>query len=88
MRSLRSLNNLLLFRLKDIFLAVQDVELIDIPDSQKCLTLKNVLEKANLPQADLSGYIALTDSILHLIMYNSNKETEEVSIMIVLFMCM
>ncbi len=60
----------------------------DSNDSKKCLTLKEVLEEANLPQADLSGYIALTDSILHLIMYNSNKETEEVSIMILLFMCM
>ncbi len=59
----------------------------DSNDSKKCLTLKNVLEEANLPQADLSGYIALTDSILYIIMH-SNHETEEVSIMIALLMCM
>ncbi len=60
------------------------INIHDSNDSLKCLTLKEVLEEANLPQADLSGYIALTDSILYLIMY-SNHKIKEVS---TLLMCM
>ncbi len=64
------------------------MKLINIPDSTKFLTLREVLDGAySDPQADLSGYIALTDSILYLIRY-IKQETEEVSIMMALLMCM
>ena len=61
--------------MEEIFLEIQEVKLINITDS-KCWSLKEVLTEAYSGKADLRGYILLTDSILHLIMYSNQKPTE------------
>ncbi len=69
-----------LHRLKDILCSIKDVALLRIESYDSLISLRKALENAyRATKADLSGYIALSDSILYLIMHSQLKGTGDLN---------
>ena len=71
----RSTSELIIHRIKDILLEVQDIPMIEC-GCNKPITWKEAVKNASSSKADLRGYITLTDTILDLIMHHHIHEEQ------------
>ena len=73
----RSTMELIIHRIKDILLEVKNIPMIECGCGQP-ITWKEAVKKASSRsrKADLRGYIALTDTILDLIMHHHIHEEQ------------
>ena len=73
----------LIGRLEDTFCLIEELKMLEVYDIDsnqwKVISLAEALEDAHKKPADLTGYMALSDSILHLIMHAPTSSEDSAS---------